>query len=93
MEHEKALEISSKPCVDGVRGRDFHALLLPRSVWSKACRVDARRVVFTIRFYYPGLGRNGYFAADGDWVGSLTHRSFGPCIQRYLAEAKELSPH
>ena len=90
--HDRAREISSKRCGDGVLCRVSRALRLPRAVWSKACRANAGRVVFPIRYNHPALAGNGCFGSVGDWVGSRTHRSFGPCIQRYLGKAKELSP-
>ena len=90
--HDRAREISSKRCVDGVLGRVLRALLLPRAVVSKGCRSISGRVVFSIRCNHPGLAWNGCFGSVGDWVGSCTHRSFGPRIQRYLGENIELSP-
>ena len=89
--HDRAREISSKHCVDGVLGRVLLALLLPRAVVGKGCRSISGRVVFSIRHNHPGLAWNGCFGSVGDWVGSCTHRSFGPRIQRYLGETKELS--
>ena len=90
--HDRTREISSKRCVDGVLGRVLRALLLPRAFGSKGCRSISGRVVFSIRCNHTGLVWNGCFGSVGDWVGSCTHRSYGPRIQRHLVEIKEVSP-